>query len=88
MFYYNDGKSDQGFYQNGIFEGFGRLHFQNGDVYDGMMKQGVFNGYGTFYKKNMNKWIYGIFEDNKCMEIIEKGDEFPFLKMGKIKKNI
>lgn len=82
MFHYTDGKIDEGFYKNGLLNGFGRLNFHNGDIYDGMMKNGLFEGYGIFYKKTSNKWVYGLFSENKCTNILESGKNKPIEIMG------
>lgn len=77
MFHYADGKIDEGFYKNGLLDGFGKLNFYNGDIYDGMMKNGLFEGYGIFYKKTSNKWVYGLFEENRCSKVLESGINKP-----------
>lgn len=84
MFHYTDGKIDEGFYKNGLLDGFGRLNFQNGDIYDGMMKEGLFEGFGVWYKKEGNKWVYGVYEGYNCKEKISQGSDQPKLVMGKL----
>ena len=56
---------------------FGRVNFFNGDIYDGMMREGVLDGFGVFYQKKSNKWIYGKFEKNNCIEALQTGRNFP-----------
>ncbi len=84
IFHYTDGKIDEGFYKDGLLDGFGRLNFQNGDIYDGMMKQGLFDGFGIFFKKSLNKWVYGIYEENQCKKQLENGQNKPNDAMGNL----
>ena len=67
--------------------------FANGNVYDGFCRKGKFNGPGNrlliirnfiflslkgmYYQKAKNKWVYGIYEDNMCIELINTGTGFP-----------
>ena len=44
--------------------GFGRLNFITGDIYDGELEEGYFSGEGIFYKKENDKYVFGMFEKN------------------------
>ncbi|KAL4487624.1 hypothetical protein ABPG72_017413 [Tetrahymena utriculariae] len=73
IFKYSDGKYDVGYYKDGSLDGLGRLNLHNGDVFDGFLQKGLFNGIGVFFQKQSCSWIYGNFENNKCVSILKKG---------------
>ncbi|EAR84340.2 MORN repeat protein, putative (macronuclear) [Tetrahymena thermophila SB210] len=73
IFKYSDGKYDVGYYKDGSLDGLGRLNLHNGDVFDGFLQKGLFNGIGVFFQKQSCSWIYGNFENNKCVNILKKG---------------
>lgn len=78
IFRYTDGKYDVGLYNNGNLHGFGRLNLHNGDIYDGFLSKGLFEGKGLFFQRQSGSWIYGNFEQNKCVSILKKGQgHFP-----------
>lgn len=57
--------------------------FSNGDIYDGYFRQGLFEGLGVYFKFKDSKWLYGMFKNNECVEIINTGDGFPFALIRK-----
>lgn len=88
IFRYADGKYDVGVYKDGNLNGIGRLHLHNGDLYDGVLQGGLFHGKGLFYQSASSSWIYGNFEDNKCINILKKGQgAFPTEVIGKQAKH-
>lgn len=73
IFKFSDDKYDVGIYKNGNLHGIGRKHLHNGDIYDGELRNGSFQGKGVFLSRSTGEWVYGSFENNKCVDVIRKG---------------
>lgn len=83
MFRYTDGKYDAGYYYKGSLTGLGRLSMNNGDIYDGFLKDGKLKGKGLFYENSSQQWVFGYFEENKCLNLVKKGaGEYPVELIG------
>ena len=50
-----------------------RILYKNGNIYDGRMEEGMCNKEGTYYSSDSNTWVFGIFNNNKLIKLIEKG---------------
>ena len=87
-FVYSDLKFHCGVYQSGLMNGVSRIHFGNGDVYDGDTRDGKMEGSGFFFDCENNDWIFGIFEDDNCSEIIHRGEGFPKAQISKYRSSI
>ena len=46
----------QGNFQNDLYNGFGKLNFDNGDRYEGLFKDNVLSGKGIYYFNNGDFW--------------------------------
>lgn len=55
-------KEYEGYWKDGLFNGFGIQYFNNGQIYEGGFKDDKFHGEGVFRKDGED--IYGVWEDN------------------------
>ena len=77
LFVYPDLKYHSGYYVNGLLKGLSRIHFGNGDLYEGETNYGKMNGHGFFINAEMNEWVFGVFENDECIEVLEAGESGP-----------
>lgn len=85
LFIYPDLKYHSGYYENGLLEGLSRINFGNGDIFEGESVKGKMNGHGFYYNAEKNEWVFGLFLDDECTEVIENGEGFPLNDIGKFK---
>ena len=76
LFIYPDLKYHSGYYQNGLLQGLSRINFGNGDL-------GKMHGHGFFVNAGNNEWVFGRFEEDECIEVIEGGSGVPSDDIGK-----
>lgn len=84
-FVYSDLKFHCGYYSGGLMNDMSRIHFGNGDVYDGMTENGKMHGEGFFFDCQNNDWIFGLFQSDNCVEVIEHGEGFPRAEIAKFR---
>lgn len=84
-FVYSDLKFHCGYYSEGLMKDMSRIHFGNGDVFDGMTDGGKMHGEGFFFDCENNDWVFGVFEADNCVEVIEHGEGFPRTEIAKFR---
>jgi hypothetical protein len=84
-FVYSDLKFHCGYYSGGLMNDMSRIHFGNGDVFDGMTEAGKMHGEGFFFDCENNDWVFGLFEADNCIEVIEHGEGFPRAEISKFR---
>lgn len=52
-----------GYMKNGLFDGIGTIHFDNGEVFSGNFSQGRFDGEGVFIDSSDSVIYFGQFRD-------------------------
>ena len=56
MYKYSDGEKYEGFFKDGIREGFGQYYYNNGDKYEGEFKNGIKEGKGKIFFANGDRF--------------------------------
>lgn len=65
--YYQSGRVDMGWFQNGFLNGFGRIVFKSGDIYEGQLRNGQFSGEGFYLNYFTKQMTEGVFERNQMV---------------------
>ena len=55
----------------------GRSLYETGDVYDGFYKDGKFQGVGVYFKSQTEQFLYGMYENNECVQALTLGNGYP-----------
>lgn len=61
-----------------------RINFGNGDLYEGVTVNGKMEGHGFFVNAENDEWVFGRFEDDECVEVIDGGSGIPQEDIGKL----
>jgi len=56
-------------------------------VYDGFYKDGKFHGVGVYFKSETEQYLYGMYENNECVQALTLGNGYPHELMSKNNKS-
>lgn len=66
---------ERGFYRCSRLWNFGERAFSNGNSYIGEFNDDQFNGQGILLYPNQEKWVFGLFEDDKLKKMLRTNIE-------------
>ncbi|KRX04180.1 hypothetical protein PPERSA_11304 [Pseudocohnilembus persalinus] len=77
MFHIEGNFSVRGKFSNKKLSGPGKIELENGEIYDGQFLNGIFQN-GAYYNAKDNVYLLGDFQDENDVQIIEKGQGYPY----------
>ena len=83
--WHDDYTQYEGYFENGLFNGRGRMIYRNGDYQEGTFKDGNANGFGKYFSYDKKIVYIGNFKNNLYNgegELLNKRDEESFKYIG------